>query len=49
MVVAEGGDVLCQKDQYTLIEQSLNSSITCMQYSQKNFMKIIGNDQKNDG
>ena len=35
MVVAEGGallDVLCQKDQYTLIEKSFNSRITCMQY-----------------
>ena len=38
------------KDLYTLIEQSSNSRITsCMQYSQKNFMKIIGNDQKNNG
>ena len=48
MVVAEEGailDVLCQKDPYTLIEQSLNSKITCMQY---NFMRIIGNDQKNN-
>ena len=34
------------KDRYTLIEQSSNSS---MQYSQKNFMRILGNDQKNDG
>ena len=42
--------VLCQKiDIATLIEQSSNSRITCMQYSQKNFMRIIGNDQKNDG
>ena len=52
MVVAEGGailDVLCQKDRYTLIEQSFNSRINCMQYSQKNFMRIIGNDQKNNG
>ena len=55
MVVAEGGaiillDVLCPKDQYTLIEQtSFNSRITCMQYSQKNFIRIIGNDQKNNG
>ena len=52
MVVAEGGailDMLCQKDRYTLIEQSFNSTITCMQYSQKNFMRIIGNDQKNNG
>ena len=49
MVVAEGGvilDVLC-KNRYTLIKQSSNSRITCMQYSQKNFMRIIGNDQKN--
>ena len=37
------------KDRYTLIEQSSNSKITCMQYSQKNFMRIIGNDQKNNG
>ena len=37
------------KDRYTLIEQSANSRITCMQYSQKNFMRIIGNDQKNNG
>ena len=53
MVVAEGrrsyiGCAL-QKDRYTLIEQSSNSRITCMQYSQKNFMRIIGNDQKNNG
>ena len=51
MVVAEGGailDVFCQKDQYTPIEQSFNSRITCKQYSQKNFMRIIGNDQKNN-
>ena len=41
--------MLCQKDRYTLIEQSFNSRITCMQYSQKNFMRIIGNDQKNNG
>ena len=41
--------MLCQKDRYTLIEQSFNSKITCMQYSQKNFMRIIGNDQKNNG
>ena len=41
--------MLCQKDGYTLIEQSFNFRITCMQYSQKNFMKIIGNDQKNNG
>ena len=34
------------KDRYTLIEQSSN---TCIQYSQKNFMRIIGNDQKNNG
>ena len=38
-----------QKDQYTLIEQSYNSKITCMQHSQKNFMRIISNDQKNNG
>ena len=37
------------KDRYTLIEQLSNSRITCMQYSQKNFMRIIGNDQKNNG
>ena len=38
------------KDQYyTLIEQSSNSRITCMQYSQKNFIRIIGNDHKNNG
>ena len=37
------------KDRYTLIEQSSNYRITCMQYSQKNFMRIIGNDQKNNG
>ena len=37
------------KDRYTLIEQSSNSRITYMQYSQKNFMRIIGNDQKNNG
>ena len=42
MVVAE------EKDRYTLIEQSSNSRITCMQYSRKNFMRIIGNDQKNN-
>ena len=41
-------DVLC-KNRYTLIEQSSNSRITCMLYSQKNFMRIIGNDQKNNG
>ena len=41
--------MLCQKDRYTLIEQSSNSRITCMQYSQKNFLRIIGNDQKNNG
>ena len=41
--------MLCQKDRYTLIEQSFNSKITCKQYSQKNFMRIIGNDQKNNG
>ena len=33
------------KDLYTLIEQSSNSRITCMQCSQKNFMRIIGNDR----
>ena len=38
-----------QKDRYTLIEQSSNFRITCMQHSQKNFMRIIGNDQKNNG
>ena len=51
MVVAVGGailDVLCQKDRYTLIEQSFNFRIICVQYSQKNFMKIIGDDQKNN-
>ena len=37
------------KDRYTLIEQSPNSRITCMLHSQKNFMRIIGNDQKNNG
>ena len=37
------------KDRYTLIEQSPKSRITCMQYSQRNFMRIIGNDQKNNG
>ena len=37
------------KDRYTLIEQSSNSRITCMQHGQKNFMRIIGNDQKNNG
>ena len=37
------------KDRYTLIEQSSNYRITCMQYSQKNFMIIIGNEQKNNG
>ena len=37
------------KDRYTLIERSSNSRITCMQYRQKNFMRIIGNDQKNNG
>ena len=37
------------KDRYTLIEQSSNYRITCMQYSQKNFMRIIGNGQKNNG
>ena len=52
MVVAEEGailDVLRQKDRYTLIEQSFNFRITCMQYSQNKFMRIIGNDQKNNG
>ena len=38
-----------QKDRYTLIEKSSNFRITCMQHSQKNFMRIIGNDQKNNG
>ena len=37
------------KDRYTLIEQSSNYRITCMQYSLKNFMRIIGNGQKNNG
>ena len=37
------------KDQYTLIEKSSNYRITCMQYSQKNFIRIIGNEQKNNG
>ena len=37
------------KDRYTLIEQSSNYRITFMQYSQKNFMRIIGNEQKNNG
>ena len=37
------------RDRYTLIEQSSNDRITCMQYSQKNFMRIIGNEQKNNG
>ena len=40
------------KDQYTLIEQTSNSRVprvTCMQHSKKNFMRIIGNDQKNNG
>ena len=32
------------KDRYTLIEQSSNSRITCMQYSPNNFMRIIGNN-----
>ena len=56
MVVIEGGAILdiilaiCSaKDRYTLIEQSSNYRITCMQYNQKNFMRIIGNDQKNNG
>ena len=52
MVVAEGGailDVLCKRLIFTLIEQSPKSRITCMQYSQKNFMTIIGNEQKNNG
>ena len=51
MVVAEGGAIwMCSaKDRYTLIEQSYNSRITCMQHSQKNFMRIIGNDLKNNG
>ena len=45
MVVAEGGailDVLCKRSIYS-IEQSSNYRITCVQYSQKNFMRIIGN------
>ena len=37
------------KDRYTLIEQSTNSKITYMQCGQKNFITIIGNDQKNNG
>ena len=52
MVLGEGGgilDVLCQNDRYTLIEQSSNSRIACMKYSQKNFLRIIGNDQKDNG
>ena len=51
MVVAEGELYwMCSaKDQYTLIEQSSNYRITCMQYNQKNFMRIIGNEQKNNG
>ena len=54
MVVAEGGailqlDMLCQKHRYTLMEQSFNSRITCMQYNLKIFMRIIDNDQKNNG
>ena len=51
MVMAEGGAIGCAlpKDRYTLIEQSFNSRITCMQYSQKIFLRIIGNDQKNNG
>ena len=49
MVVAEYIGCALQKDRYTLIEQSVNSRITCMQYSQKNFMRIISNDQKNNG
>ena len=53
MVVAEGRDildVLCKRSIYsnrTVIYS--NSRITYMQYSQKNFMRIIGNDQKNNG
>ena len=52
MVVAEGGELywMCSaKDRYTLIEQSSNYRITCMQYSQKNFMAIIGNEKRNNG
>ena len=52
MVVAKGGAIylMCSaKDRYTLIEQSSNYRITCMQYSQKNFMRIIGIEQKNNG
>ena len=37
------------KDRYTLIEHSSNYRITYTQYSQKNFMRIIGNDQRNNG
>ena len=40
---------MCACSANTLIEQSFNSRITCMQYSQKNFMRIIGYDQKNNG
>ena len=47
--VSDGCGAILQKVRYTLIEQSSNSRITCMQYSQKNFMRIIGNDQKNYG
>ena len=51
MVMAEGGAILgaLEKDQYTLIEESCNSRNTYMQYSQKNFMRVIGNVQKNNG
>ena len=48
MVVAEGGailDVLCKKSIYS----NRTARIICIQYSQKNFMRIIGNDQKNNG
>ena len=32
-----------------LIYSNRTARITCMQYSQKNVMRIIGNDQKNNG
>ena len=35
---------------HALPKRSIFSRISsCMQYSQKNFMRIIGNDQKNNG
>ena len=37
------------KDRYILIAQSSNYRITCIQYSQKNFMRIVGNEQKKNG